>query len=76
MALLHQFLTVEQLQKLDPKQFEILKNALTNAIRTNQAIQTALRSEVRAAYEELTQAAPPPSPAPPPPTTQRRRRTK
>jgi hypothetical protein len=76
MALLHQFLTVEQLQKLDPQQFEILKNALTHTIRTNQAIQDALRREVRAAYDQLTQATPPPSAAPPPPTTQRRRRTK
>jgi hypothetical protein len=75
MALLHQFLTVEQLQKLDPQQFEILKNALTHTIRTNQAIQDALRREVRAAYEQLTQETPPPPP-PPPSTAQRRRRSR
>jgi len=74
MSLLHQFLTVEQLKKLDPKEFEILKNALTHAIRTNQAIQTALRREVQGVYDQLTQATPTPPPAPPAAAPQRRRR--
>jgi hypothetical protein len=76
MALLHQLFTVEQLKKLDPKEFEILKNALTHAIRTNRTVLDALRTEVRGVYDQLTQETPPPPPPPPPPTTQRRRRSR
>ena len=75
MALLHQLFTVEELKKLDPKEFEILKNALTHAIRTNRTVRDALRTEVRGVYDQLTQETPPPPP-PPPSTTQRRRRSR
>ena len=75
MALLHQLFTVEELNKLDPKEFEILKNALTHAIRTNRTVRDALRTEVRGVYDQLTQETPPPPP-PPPSTTQRRRRSR
>jgi hypothetical protein len=81
MSLLHQFLTVEQLRKLDPKQFEILKNALTHAIRTNEQVQGALRRVVQNVYDQLTQETPssPPASAAPPASrrpTPRGRRTK
>jgi hypothetical protein len=84
MSLLHQLFTVEELRKLDPKEFEILRNALTHAIRTNPDVQEALRREVRGVYDQLTQdttTSPTPPPAPPAPPASRRptprgRRTK
>jgi hypothetical protein len=79
MSLLHQLFTVEELRKLDPKEFEILKNALTHAIRTNRDVHAALLREVRSVYDQLTQdtttsPAPPAPPAPPARAPQRRRR--
>jgi hypothetical protein len=75
MSLLHQFLTVEQLRELDPQQFEILKNALTHAIRTNEQVQRALYTVVREVYDQLTQeTATSPTPPPPAPAPQRRRK--
>lgn len=75
MSLLHQFLTVEQLRRLDPTQFEILKNALTHAIRTDARVQAALRIVVQSAYDQLTQDTTiSPTPPPPAPAPQRRRK--
>ncbi|MGH8064138.1 MAG: hypothetical protein ACRERE_02635 [Candidatus Entotheonellia bacterium] len=76
MALLHQLFSVEELKKLDPKEFEILKNALTHAIRTNRTVRDALRTEVRGVYDQLTQETPPPPTTQPPPATPRRRRSR
>jgi hypothetical protein len=74
MALLHQLFSVEQLKRLGPKEFEILKNALTHAIRTNRDVRTALETEVRAVYDKLTGDPPPPPAAAPAAPPQRRRR--
>ena len=74
MALLHQLFTIEELKNLDPKELDILKTAITHAIRNNREIQAALRREVRGVYDQLTQATPTPPPAPPAAVPQRRRR--
>ena len=74
MALLHQLFTIEELKNLDPKELDILKTAITHAIRNNREIQAALRREVRGVYDQLTQDTPTPPPAPPAAAPQRRRR--
>jgi hypothetical protein len=58
MSLLHQFLSVDQLRRLDPQQFEILKNALTHAIRTNDQVQRALRRVIEDVFDQLTRGTP------------------
>ena len=65
MSLLHQFLSVDQLRRLDPQQFEILKNALTHAIRTNDQVQRALRRVVEDVFDQLTRGTPQPPTQPP-----------
>jgi hypothetical protein len=74
MALLHQLFTVEELKNLDPKELEILKTALTHAIRNNREVQAAIRREVRGVYDQLKQDTPTPPPARPAPAPPRRRR--
>ena len=50
---LHQLFTVEELQALDPKELEILKEAIRNEIATSPEVQAALRPKARDIYARL-----------------------
>jgi non-ribosomal peptide synthetase component F len=70
MSLRHQLFSLEEHKSLDPKELEILRTAITNAIHTNEEIRAVLRRRVRGMYDQLKGG------TRPAPTTQCRRRTK
>jgi hypothetical protein len=65
MALLHQLFDVDDLKDLDPKELEILKNAITHEIRTNRDIRNALLRKAHDVYRQLKSGTSPKGPAQP-----------
>ena len=55
MGLLHQLFTLDELKRLDLKDIELLKTAITNAIRTDAEIRVLLERKVRDVYTRLQQ---------------------
>jgi hypothetical protein len=55
MELLHQLFTLDELKRLDLKDIELLKTAITNAIRTDAEIRVLLERKVRDVYTRLQQ---------------------
>jgi hypothetical protein len=54
-GLLHQPFTVDELKRLDLKELELLKTAITNSIRTDAEIRVLLQRKVRHVYTRLQQ---------------------
>jgi hypothetical protein len=55
MGLLHQLFTLDELKRLDLKDIELLKTAISNAIRTDAEIRVLLERKVRDVYTRLQQ---------------------
>jgi hypothetical protein len=65
MPLLYQLFDVDDLKNLDPKELEILKDAITHEIRTNRDIRDTLLRKAHDVYSQLKPGTSPKGPAQP-----------
>ena len=54
MTRLHQLFSIDELEKLDQKQLEILRDMLVHEMRSNSQIHDILKGQLRPAYTQMT----------------------